>query len=350
MTDSPIEHPLGQPDTNTDQILGETTGDVVVFHRTHGFIRAPGFGSVFVHVSNLEEGRERLEPGQRVHVRIRKGRRGRYADQVRVLHEGSTEMPSAPTTPPASPMQDIVLTIARRLGERESEPINLIRRLVKHLGPDVAWTVLDETEQLEAQGGMLLPNKSRRRTPGGVFFALARDRLTPEDRANLFPKKPWKVRRTRPAKEQTEQPQQPQPAPQPITWEMRGPLIDEARVGQGRATTVKVTVIGRPESIVERGNTVILMLTHRGPLPSLPKGVPTPAEVPTTSYVVYVAAKQWRGVAEPIKDPEDSLIIEGTQVWDAEQQVIAVYTTKIGTKLMQRAKRPAPPAEPPPQS
>jgi hypothetical protein len=243
----------------------------------------------------------------------------------------------------------VVLDIARRLGERESEPINLIRRLIKCLGPDAVLEVLAETEQIEAQGGMLLPDGSRRRTPGGVFFVQARKRLTPEERANIFPKKPWQVRRAQPAAVQTDQPQPaPPPAPPPVTWALRGPLIDEARAGQGRATTVKVTVIGRPESVVERGNTVVLMLTYRGPLPAMPKGVPVPAVMPETTYTVYVGAKQWRGVAEAIQNPEDSLIIEGAQAWDAEHQTIAVYTTKIGTKLQQRAKRPTPPAEPTP--
>jgi len=113
---------------------------------------------------------------------------------------------------------------------------------------------------------------------------------------------------------------------------------------------VKVTVIGRPASVVERGNTVILMLTHGGPLPAMPKGVPVPPVVPTTTYVVYVSAKQWRGVAEAMKNPEDSLIIEGAQSWDAEQQAIVVYTTKIASKLQQRAKRPTPPTEPTPSA
>ena len=110
---------------------------------------------------------------------------------------------------------------------------------------------------------------------------------------------------------------------------------------------MKVTVIGRPTSVVERGNTVILMLTHNSPLPAMPKGVPVPAVMPTTTYIVYVGVKQWRGVAAAMKDPEDVLIIEGTLTWDAEQQAIAVFTTKIASKLKQRAMRAAPSAEVP---
>jgi hypothetical protein len=48
--------------------------------------------------------------------------------------------------------------------------------------------VLVEANAIERNGGMMLPDQSRRRTPGGVFFALARKRLSPEDRDAIFPK------------------------------------------------------------------------------------------------------------------------------------------------------------------
>ena len=86
--------------------------------------------------------------------------------------------------------------------------------------------------------------------------------------------------------------------------------------------------------------------SHNSPLPAMPKGVPVPAVMPTTTYIVYVGVKQWRGVAAAMKDPEDVLIIEGTLTWDAELQAIAVFTTKIASKLKQRATRAAPPVEP----
>jgi cold shock CspA family protein len=330
------------PPPSADPILGETAGIVVVFHRVHGFIRTVHFGSVFVHASSLLGGHERLEPGQQVSARVREGPKGRYAEQVAVVGacpEGPAATPGAP--PPARQPQQVATAIARRLGEQDTAPRAQIRRLVKHVGPEQAWALLGEAEQIEAQGGMLLPDGSRRRTPGGGFFALAKARLDPDGLAHVFPPKPWQLRHERARDKGAEPPPPPAPPP-PLRWADRGELIGAARAGQGRATTVKVTVIGRPESVAERGSTVILMLTHRGPLPALPKGVPSPAEVPATTYVVYVAAKQWRGVAEAIQNPEDSLIIEGTQVWDAEYQAITVYTTRITTKLQQRGKRQGP--------
>jgi cold shock CspA family protein len=353
MTDSPTERLPSPRSPSDDLFLGETTGVVFVFHHTHGFIHTDHFGSIFVHESGLVEGIHRLEPGQRVSARILQGTRGRYAHHVQVL--ATSAAPASGDAPPDPlshpPSRKLIAHIANRLRERNPNAIIQISRLYQHFGSDIIGEIVAETERIEAEGGMLLPDGSRRRTPGGVFFLQARKRLAPGEWERIFPQKSWKEQRKQNKTTQgsaTTPQGAPAPAPTPliVTWEMRGPLVDEAKACQGRATSVKVTVIGRPTSVVERGNTVILMLTHSGPLPSLPKGVPTPTVVPTTTYTVYVAAKQWRGVAEAIKNPEDVLIIEGAQTWDAEQQAIAVYTTKIATKLQQRAKRPAPPTEP----
>lgn len=351
MTDSPTERLPSPQSPSDDLFLGETTGVVFVFYHTHGFIHTEHFGSIFVHESGLAKGTRRLEPGQRVSARILQGVRGRYAHDVQILTNGIVTASGETSPDPFAhpPSRKMIAHIANRLRERNPNAIIQIGRLYQHFGSDIIGEIVAETEHIEAEGGMLLPDGSRRRTPGGVFFLQARKRLAPGEWERIFPQKSWKEQRkqnkTTPESAATiQKPSTPTPAI--VTWETRGSLIDEARAGQGRATSVKVTVIGRPTSVVERGNTVILMLTYSGPLPSLPKGVPTPTVVPTTTYTVYVAAKQWRGVAEAIKNPEDVLIIEGAQTWDAEQQSIAVYTTKIATKLQQRAKRPAPPTEP----
>src|ERR671926_278594 len=80
----------------------------------------------------------------------------------------------------------LVQTIAQQLGETQPGPINQIRRIVQRLGPEAALAFLQETQQIEAQGGMQLPDGSRRRTPGGVFFSLVKDRVSSKDRAAIF--------------------------------------------------------------------------------------------------------------------------------------------------------------------
>ncbi len=59
--------------------------------------------------------------------------------------------------------------------------------------------------------------------------------------------------------------------------------------------TAKLTLIGRPGRVIQAGECVITTLQSSGKLPTLPKGLPAPPAQPTT-FVVYIAAKQWRKV------------------------------------------------------
>lgn len=70
-----------------------------------------------------------------------------------------------------------IVHIAETLGETEWKPRTQIERIVEHLGADFAMTKLAEAEHVEAQGGMMLSDGSRRRTKGGVFFYLVRQWL-----------------------------------------------------------------------------------------------------------------------------------------------------------------------------
>ena len=68
-------------------------------------------------------------------------------------------------TPHAS--RALVSTIADALQEPN---VDLIRRVVRVLGESRAHALLEETRTIEAAGGLLTADQSRRRTPGGVFF------------------------------------------------------------------------------------------------------------------------------------------------------------------------------------
>jgi len=105
------------------------------------------------------------------------------------------------------PTEETVSTIAKALGEVEEQPLTQIAGVVKVLGEQVALGLLEETQRIEQSGGMFLPDNSRRRTPGGVFFLLARQKLSHEDKVAIF----------RPAKP----PKPPQPAPEPNRFPRR---------------------------------------------------------------------------------------------------------------------------------
>ena len=89
--------------------------------------------------------------------------------------------------------EDTVNTIAKALGEVDEQPMTQITGVVKALGEEASLSLLEETKRIEAGGGMMLPDNSRKRTPGGVFFFLARQKLSHEDKVNIFrPVKPPK--------------------------------------------------------------------------------------------------------------------------------------------------------------
>lgn len=82
--------------------------------------------------------------------------------------------------------EDTVSQIAKALGEVEEIPLTQIAGVVRVLGEDGAQTLLKETLEIEAKGGQLLADGTRRRSPGGVFFQLARKRLPVEERKEIF--------------------------------------------------------------------------------------------------------------------------------------------------------------------
>jgi hypothetical protein len=246
-------------------------------------------------------------------------------------------MTTEPITNPADQDQ-LTQQIAQTLGETMPTPIHQIAQLVQVLGAEPSRALLQETLQVEAAGGMLIADGTRRRTPGGVFFKLARGRLSKAQQDAIFgPRWAHPQRTPSPQGSFTNS----QPAAPPVRWSDRGGLIQEVAEQPGKAHTVKVTLIGKPGKVVARDDFTLLVMTHSGKLPALPKGIPVPARVPGTRYIVYVGGKQWRGVAEAIKNPDDVLIVEGTQVFDAEHNAIAVFATSVTTKALQQAKRQA---------
>src|SRR5690242_19464474 len=84
----------------------------------------------------------------------------------------------------------LVAQLAAELGETAAEAQVLIKKVVRTLGAERTRRLVDEAKAIEADGGMLVPDGSRRRTLGGVFFKLAKERASPEERARIWsPKK-----------------------------------------------------------------------------------------------------------------------------------------------------------------
>ena len=82
--------------------------------------------------------------------------------------------------------EETVSTIAKALGETDEVPLGQIAGVVRVLGEEQSLKLLEETRSIESKGGMMLPDNSRKRSIGGVFFFLARQKLSQEDKLAIF--------------------------------------------------------------------------------------------------------------------------------------------------------------------
>lgn len=217
------------------------------------------------------------------------------------------------------------ITIWNALGETEKKPRGQIRRIVHHLGTDKALAILEETQAIEVAGGMMRTDGSQRRTPGGVFFFLVRAK-----HPDLFPPKTWAEVKARQKAKKAEHVGAPSPQ-QSIT---QPPLVSQ------KGTNVKITLVGRPTSRIDDRGTYVVFVMQSQKIPALPKGLPAPDEA-KTNYLVQIASKQWKKVAEAITDPEDILIVEGFPQINTKNGSISVFATNVTTKNLQRAAKEA---------
>ncbi|MBK8989860.1 MAG: hypothetical protein IPM39_27995 [Chloroflexi bacterium] len=237
--------------------------------------------------------------------------------------------------------------IAAQLQETHPPAILQIRRIIEQIGLEAAYACLQKALEVEAAGGMLTANNKQRRTPGGTYFYIVRGQLTPEQRQILWPPPQWpsrtkpsesaKVPSPPPSRQSGRQPKSPPPHPT-LPWDARETLAAPALAEKGVATTVKITLVGRPGKVIERPDAVIVTLTGRKP-PALPKGLPILPEDAVTVFLVYIASKQWQKVSVAMQNPEDKLVIEGYPFMDAKLKVIGVLTQNVTTVLTQRALR-----------
>jgi hypothetical protein len=244
----------------------------------------------------------------------------------------SEEPQEQPDSLARKPQREVATVIAERLGETYLGPRQQIYLIIRALGRTQTVVLFEQTLQIEAAGGMMLPDGSRRRTPGGVFFHLAFITGIP---------KPGRVLKRPVSRPGGGQKTLASPTSSPFTWQDRLAVIKEIGEQKGSVNTVKITVIGTLGKYVDKGTCVVGTMQHTGEkLPGLPKGVPAPQPV-KTNYVVYIGAKQWKKVAETVRDPEDALIIEGFPQIDTKTGAISVFASSVTSKKIQATTRQA---------
>lgn len=79
-----------------------------------------------------------------------------------------------------------IQTISKALGEADEGPLAQITAVVDALGEETSLSLLTETDRIEKAGGMERGDGKGRRSAGGVFFYLARQKLPKEQRAAIF--------------------------------------------------------------------------------------------------------------------------------------------------------------------
>jgi hypothetical protein len=247
--------------------------------------------------------------------------------------------------------------IAERLHETAQREARVtIWRLVRWCGEERALAWLAEAERIEVGGGLTVASGERRRSLGGIFFHLAKGATTARERALIWPPSVGRGDDAAKVTMTAVTVQQPQRTPRVVLDQgERAALVATlglGGVGDGadgadgdrvrRASSVKVTLVGRPEAVTERERFVTFALRPPERAPALPRGVPLPPPPLAGIYLVYVGAKQWRRVNAALHDPEDALIVEGFGLPSADlPATVEVYATNVTTKKAQAARRGA---------
>ncbi len=87
-----------------------------------------------------------------------------------------------------SKQRKVAAQIAETLNETEDKPLRMINAIVMGCGASFATALMEEALQIEEQGGMLRYD-GERRTPGGIFFYLARHRMARPQRVFVYNRK-----------------------------------------------------------------------------------------------------------------------------------------------------------------
>ncbi len=221
--------------------------------------------------------------------------------------------------------EELVKEIAATLNESE---IGLVRKTVGILGYDRCANLLAETKRVEAEGGMLTVDGKRRRTPGGVFFRLAKQEANDEERRQLFPASPG----LGPAQVAPQQPPEWDEVRSMIEWASAQPREDKGDF------TVKATVVGRPKGMRKLETCVAVSIDPHKPSP-LPKGVPDVPDGALGTIIVMIDNRHWKRVSPYLaKDKEDELVCEGYPVFDAKGKTV-VLAHRVFTRAMQKEQK-----------
>jgi hypothetical protein len=206
--------------------------------------------------------------------------------------------------------------IAAQLGETEEEPRATILRAVERIGADAALALLADALAVEASGGMWLADGSRRRTPGGVFFRLLRQRAEKPDRLAIF------YPEYRPTVPLTDD-------------ELRALLADAPNWPRAAPQQVRLRLAGRPSKIpppdVAPETPYVIFNLESDATQAPPLSSDLPAVGAATTYRVLASTAQWRKLApQLVQQPQARLGVVGLPAINPKRPgVITVRATGL---------------------
>lgn len=220
---------------------------------------------------------------------------------------------------------DAPQALATEITETLNEPnVALVHKVVEIVGVERARALLQQTLEVEAQGGMMIVSGKRRRTPGGVFFQLVRKGVTKTEREAIFP-------HTAQRKSGNAQSQEPeQPPVESLAWAEALKYVQALlKHAKGQARTVEVKLIGRPAKVAKAQSCMVAMMEGKTAPKSLPKGLPTPPDQ-TQTFAVFISTKHWNKVSEQLKaNANAELLVRGHPVFNPEKATTMLLAQSV---------------------
>ena len=212
-----------------------------------------------------------------------------------------------------------VMDIAQSLGEIGEKQVKQIERAYTLRGEAFMQTLMKDVSKTQADGEMLSAD-GKPRAPGGVFFALLRQRVSGDEwffinhgRARSSPSVA-------------------------LEWSERFEAVREARAHPGAASFVRVSVVGQVDvNAIEAFDSYVLVTLYGGEhIPPLPKGLPEPASMVST-FRVGIPLSQWREVERDLRTGEP-LIVSGYPMANEKKGTVTVYAIKAETPSLKQKK------------
>lgn len=204
----------------------------------------------------------------------------------------------------------VVDQIARRLDESEPKAIEGIRRIVTMLGTEPALSLLDDALKIDREGGLMTDDGNRQRTIGGVYFKLAKNTMSQEQRSKLFVP-PWWPK------------DKPDEIPQ-YDWAERIEDVHQIQGGDRGHAEMEIRMTGIPAKIIDRGSAILLVMMDKPPT-TFPKGLPALPEGKQPVSLAIVVKKQWEEIEDKIEKGHRVSLV-GYPIYDDKLKQITILT------------------------